>query len=83
LKALASYILKITTSQNIKIDHLDPICGNGSRLFQATDLLRGLLVGIFNTRSFPSLQAAYMVETWQKVAVSENELPKRYFLVWA
>jgi hypothetical protein len=42
-----------------------------------------ILVGIFNTRSFPSLQAAYMVQTWQKVAVSENELLKKYLLVWA
>jgi hypothetical protein len=41
-------------------------------------LLRDLLVGILNTRSFPSVQAAYMVDTWQKVAVSENELPKKY-----
>jgi hypothetical protein len=41
--------------------------------------LRDLLVSIFNTRSFPSLQAAYMVQTWQKVAVSENELPKKIF----
>jgi hypothetical protein len=44
---------------------------------------RGPLGRLFNTRSFPSLQAAYMVQTWQKVAVSENELLKKYSLVWA
>jgi hypothetical protein len=27
----------------------------------------------------PSLQAAYKVENWQNVAVSGNELPKKYF----
>jgi hypothetical protein len=47
------------------------------------ELLRGLYTPIFTTRSFPSLQAAYMVDTWQKVAVSESELPKQYLLLWA
>jgi hypothetical protein len=33
---------------------------------------------IFNTRLFPSLQAAYMVDIWQKVAVSKSELLKKF-----
>jgi hypothetical protein len=41
--------------------------------------LRDLLVGILNTRSFPSLQVAYIVENWQNVAESGNELPNKYF----